>query len=94
MLETRFAPDSLLEGDGFEPSVPSEATAFLRPSWNPATTNLSGNPEPDFDDRQGKLPSASQALTFTPARRLVAASGRCHKLTVPVCRPPHQGQIE
>jgi hypothetical protein len=26
---TRFAPDSSLEGDGFEPSVPRQGTAFF-----------------------------------------------------------------
>ena len=31
MLETRFAPDSLLEGDGFEPSVPRKRRPFVRP---------------------------------------------------------------
>ena len=31
MLETRFAPDSLLEGDGFEPSVPHQKGCMQAP---------------------------------------------------------------
>jgi hypothetical protein len=30
MLETRFAPASLLEGDGFEPSVPRSRSGDFR----------------------------------------------------------------
>jgi hypothetical protein len=37
--EVRFAPDSALEGDGFEPSVPRRGQHFSRPPRNPARTN-------------------------------------------------------
>jgi hypothetical protein len=36
--EVRFARDSPLEGDGFEPSVPRGGQHFSRPPRNPATT--------------------------------------------------------
>ena len=39
----RFASDSPLEEDGFEPSVPPQKTAFFETAPNPATTNRPGS---------------------------------------------------
>src|SRR5207302_470966 len=41
----RFAEDSTLEGDGFEPSVPRWGSIFSRPPRNPATEKPVRQPE-------------------------------------------------
>ena len=59
LQEIGFALDSLLEGDGFEPSVPRRGQHFFETTAEPATEKPARLPEPDFDDRQGQvLPSA------------------------------------
>src|SRR5580704_9465735 len=41
--EAKFAVDSLLEGGGFEPSVPVEDSIFSRPPRKPATKKPAGS---------------------------------------------------
>jgi len=49
-MPEQFVADSLLEGSGFEPSVPAEDTIFGGRRGRPARW-----PEPDFDDRRGQI---------------------------------------
>src|SRR6516162_4727219 len=51
----RFAIDSPLEGDGFEPSVPPVGDAIFWDPPEPGDDKLARLPEPDSDDRQGRV---------------------------------------
>jgi len=51
--------DSLLEGDGFEPSVPRRDSIFSKTVLEPGDNKPARQPEPDFDDRQGLVSSPS-----------------------------------
>src|SRR6516164_6587441 len=51
----RFAIDAPLEGDGFEPSVPPVGDAIFWDPPEPGDDKLARLPEPDSDDRQGRV---------------------------------------
>jgi hypothetical protein len=59
--KVRFAIDSPVEGEGFEPPGPPVETAFSRPPRNPATTNRPGRPNRVLTIDKGRF-------TVRPAR--------------------------
>ena len=62
MLEARLAPGSLLEGSGFEPSVPCRGQHFFESTPEPREDKPARWPEPDCDDYKGRFTVALPGL--------------------------------
>src|ERR1700720_3154388 len=84
--QLRFAPDSLLEGDGFEPSVPHKKQPFLaapvRSRNSPSATKTGSfvpgtdgsNPSPSSGESSANLTSSIRASSLS-RRRIVRLAG-------------------
>jgi hypothetical protein len=74
-LKLRFARDSPLEGDGFEPSVPRRGKPFSRPFW--AGDRRFWLQEADIAHliETDLIPPAAEIGTFAVVKAITAATG-------------------
>ena len=87
--EVRSAKDSALEGDGFEPSVPRDATRVSRPAhvasaWFPANGKVGAKENRQHQD-VGRFPAKPMVRIPFPSPKSQTNSAK-HQVTVPIVK--------